>query len=313
MQVASFPGSRSARPHLDRIALVALVAAVMTGCRSVPEKEDVPLQPPPSFHLVFPPPTGKLFRQTIETSRTDGGDAKARTSQRTRVTETVRFDPIDAAAFRMTQQISEVVVDPKPEAPAAELLSLMTRFALEAELGRDGAFVRLLNPEDVTKAIRSGVTDPQLADFVSEQLSPEALEAQARREWEDRYGVLLGRPLQQGAVVDTVEQLTLGSGSTLAYGLERTVSGTRATRFGDALVFTIRCFGDAKTESRKLALEAFRARVPGAQLEPTATCEGEQVIAVTPFLPVTDRLHLEARPAGAPVAYDETVSTTTAE
>jgi hypothetical protein len=196
-----------------------------------------------------------------------------------------------------------------------KLARTLTRLTLKIRLTSDGVFVKLLNPDDAREALRAQQTADE-AEALSALLSPDAIEEQARKEWDSKYGGLFNRPLALGASSYSVQSVTLGGTRDVTYLLERTVKGTTQTEFGEALVLTLRCLGAADRATDPEAARLSLLESEGASLEPTVECTGEQVLARRPFLPVRSSLNLSAKPAewgGSALTLAKAVSATKLE
>jgi hypothetical protein len=172
------------------------------------------------------------------------------------------------------------------------LLQLVTGFPLRIQLAKDGAFVRLLNPEDAEAAVRRTFTRPEEAEAILRFFTPAAVEAQARREWSSRYGDLFGRNLTTGsswAAIDSVET----EGGTATFLLERKMEGTRPTPEGRVLVLHLSCPASpdkaANPDSARKAMES-----EGVEELSQIDCEGEQTVALDPFVPRSTVLELRS-------------------
>jgi hypothetical protein len=79
--------------------------------------------------------------------------------------------------------------------------------------------------------------------------------------------------------------------------LERTVQGTRDTKYGDALVLSLRCLDALPADAPEELTDAWETagRPP---LTPGVTCQGEQVVARGRFVPVSRELTVKATVAG---------------
>jgi hypothetical protein len=132
-----------------------------------------------------------------------------------------------------------------------------------------------------------------------EVLDVERVQERVRREWTAKYGGLYGRNLQLGQKLYALDAVVLPGaegGRELAYVLERTFSGTQLTDHGEALVFSLRCLGQVAPEA-PAELRALMAAPGVPPLEPSVSCEGEQVLARGTFVPVRSHLAVTVRPA----------------
>jgi hypothetical protein len=209
-----------------------------------------------------------------------------------------RWASAEQSGYRVKQSVREVKaqLDGKPvEDP---LLVLATRFPVELRVAGDGAFVELANREAVRTAVEAAFPDEVQRQQVLEFFTPEAVEEQARLEWEQKYGGLFGRPLEPSHPLYAVEATAVGP-LPLAYMLERRLTGTAKTALGEAVVLEQSCVQEAgKAVDAAAWTAAWEARGKPA-LDPSLECEGELVWAVSPFVPLSSRLTLKARPADA--------------
>ncbi|MFP2904537.1 hypothetical protein ACLESD_05670 [Pyxidicoccus sp. 3LFB2] len=173
---------------------------------------------------------------------------------------------------------------------------VLVRFTLRVRLAADGTFVKLVSPEAALEALRQVVPAGTDTAALERFFSPEVLEARTRREWEARYSGLFQRNLSEGQRIWSVDVLPVGD-VQVAYVLERTVQGTRDTKYGDALVLSLRCLDALPAEAPADLTEAWETAGKPA-LTPGVKCVGEQLVARGRFVPVSRELTVKATVAG---------------
>ncbi len=252
---------------LPRGAAAALcLGGLLAGCRT--GAPVVPVFRDAPIRMTFSAPAGQeLGERTVMQLQGAGLPSSTVTAQ----TRTA-FRPT-GEGFAVTQVTSRLEVNGE-----AALLPPPLRF----EVAADGAFIRLAPGPD-------GRVD-------------EIVEAKVRREWESDFQRLLGPDLN-GRVQRSVEAINTGTGP-LTFILERKLLGTTTTPFGDALAFGLSCRGALPTgEEADAELEAELLQRGQPPLEPSVVCEGMQVMARRPFLPVRTELSLKARLAGGELSF----------
>jgi hypothetical protein len=209
-----------------------------------------------------------------------------------------RWSSAEEGGYRVRQAVREVKAQVDGKQVEDPLLVLTTRFPVELRVAGDGAFVELINREAVRGAVEAAFPDEAQRREVLEFFTPEAVEEQARVEWEQRYGGLFGRPLESAHPLYTVEATAVGP-LPLAYVVERRLKGTAKTDLGEAVVLEQSCVQEAgKAVDGAAWTAAWEARGKPA-LDPSLQCDGELVWAISPFVPLSSRLTLRARPADA--------------
>jgi hypothetical protein len=286
------------------VLTLASLALLATACRGPvqagPSFTTLPLAPGERPQVVFLPPLGVPLVEETTTVRTEaaweGGNLAAPRTSRVEL-ETASTWRRGEEAWVVDQRVRSVkaTVDGKPvEDP---LLVLTTAFPVELRFASDGAFVELLNREAVGQAVEAAFPDAARRQAVLEFFTPEAVEEQARLDWDARHGGLFGRPLEVDHPLYAVEATAVGQ-LPLAYVLERRLRGTAETSWGKALVLEQRCVQEAaKAVDPAGWTAAWEARGKPA-LDPSLGCEGEQLFSIEPFVPLRSRLRLHARPAG---------------
>jgi hypothetical protein len=237
-------------------ASIALVVACKAAPRPFPDAESAPA----AIRVAFLPPDRTPIVERLSTTRVEGPDG-GREVETVHATLTSTFERA-GEGWLLTQRLSDVRAERGGSEVESPLLTLMTRFPIKLRLAKDGAFVRLANPEDAEAAIRATLPDPEQATVVLGYLTPEAIEREAKLEWNGKYGDLLGRDVVPGHAWYAWEVVPLAGGAKLGYVLER---------------------------------KLLQARDDPA-LEPTVACNGEQVIGLEPFVPRSIRLELNAAP-----------------
>lgn len=300
---------------MQRTVLTVAIAVTVTACKSGPEVKRGPafeVFPAARTEVAFKPPVGQLLRERNVTERTDtvaGVASKATVELRTDTTWTQ-----DGENFVLSQRASfvEAVQDGKKiDDPLAQLI---TKFPTKFSIAKDGTFVRFVNPEDARQAVLEAYPDPQQAIEVLSFFTPEAIEDQARIEWEQKFGGLFGRAIEATKPAYIVDGTAVGQVPVL-YVMERTFTGMAQTPYGEAAVFALRCVQKPEDAKDRAAYEKLMSERGSPALEPTATCEGRQVVARQKFVPVALELRLHARPVsdGAVIGELTLSRTTTAE
>lgn len=281
-------------PFFRTLSSVALAVAV-SGCKTAPTPgptgaSDIAVAATP-LRIAFVPPDGKLLQERSTTTRTEG-----EVTERIEATMTSRYDRLKEAGWALTQWVPKLEISRNGAKVESPLVELVTRFPVKVQLAVDGAFVRLMNPEDAEAAIQSTFPDPVQAATWLHFFSAEAIEQQSRREWESKYAGLFNRNLREGAKLYSLESLV--TGETPRYFLvERTLSGRTQSPFGEAAVFTLRCSGDAKALQQDEGVARLLKLWGDPELEPSVQCEGQQLIAISPFVPTRSWLRVTAKPS----------------
>lgn len=277
------------------LALVALFA-----CKSAPKPfPDDPSAPVPAVRIRFAPKDGTELRERLVNLRTERSSAGELQESVTFVMNS-RFERA-GEGWMLTQTVPEVSISVNGQKIESNLAQLVTKFPVQVRLAADGTFVRLLNDQQIVDVVRA-----ELPEDASEQLvsafSPEAIEEQTRKEWNDKYGELLGRELAEGSAWYTVESLLTTQGE-VTYVLEHAFSGTRTGEQGLEVVISHNCPTSPDKAKRADAMEAALQAKGNPALEPSITCAGQQVLAVDPFVPLSNTLEVRARgkePSGQP-------------
>jgi hypothetical protein len=268
---------------------------VVLGACTKPASSLVPeAGTPPPVRLEFRPPVDRAMTERVKSTRTvERGNS--RQSEEVEMATVTRFTPAESG-WQLAQTVTQARLT-RGGAPVSSVVGeVLARAPLKVRLASDGAFVKVLNPEEGLKALRQVVPAGQ-GGALEAFFAPEAVETRTRQEWEAKYGGLLQRNLSVGQHTWAVEGFSTGAGE-VSYVLERTVTGTELTDQGSALVVGLKCLGavpeDAPTELREALEEA-----GSPALSPGVTCEGEQVVARGYFVPMRRNLTVHAKVGGA--------------
>jgi hypothetical protein len=227
--------------------------------------------------------------ETVKSSLSRGAEAGA---QEVALTTDSRFTS-EQGGWRLTQGVTQAGTTRDGVPVETPVDAILLRLSMKVRLATDGTFVDLLNPEAVEAALHEVVPeDATGVEALERYFHPEAVEVRARREWEQKYGGLYGRGLEEGQKAWTVSTVTLGE-REVTYLLERTFTGTLLTEHGEAVTFALRCVGlpgegSAEAGPVRAVLEA----AGNPELSPGVQCEGEQVLGRGRFLPVRRSLTL---------------------
>lgn len=283
--------------RLIGVALLLLAAACQRRPPLVPQ-----VGAPLPVRLDFRPPVGRVLTETATTAReVVRGDARAEDA--VELTTETRFTPA-GGGWLMTQTVSKARLTRGGEPVATPVVDVLKRFPLQVRLAADGTFVEVVDEEAALKALHE-VVPSGWAEELERFFEPEALTRRTRSEWEAKYGGLLGRNLEVGQRTWAVGRLVVGA-EEVVYVLERTVTGTEPTLFGDALTLALRCL-DKLPEGEEAPSDPYAARGAPAELRevyeaagspaltPGVTCTGEQVVARGLFVPVQRGLTVKVK------------------
>lgn len=275
-------------PFLHPLLVVLLLAA----CKKAPYGGPVAVTPPPPqpLRIAFVPPDGKLLHERSITTRTEAG-----VTERVEATMTSRYDHQEGGGWVLTQWVPKLEVTRAGEPVKTPLIELVTRFPVKLELADDGAFVRLANPEDAAAAVESTFSEPQEAAKWASFFSPAAIEQQSHREWDSKYAGLFNRNLEEGEKLYALESVLAG-GEPRYYLVERTLAGRSQSAFGQTAVFNFRCTGNAAEVKDNDIAQRLIALWGNPPLETSVQCEGQQLVAISPFVPTRTWMRLTARP-----------------
>jgi hypothetical protein len=266
------------------------------------EGPQVPIKLPaasPILRVDFEPPAGKLLTERAVTSVVEtppGADPSQSRRRSAEAVFTTRYEPADSRTWVLTQSVSETTATLNGKPYLDKLARAMARLTLRIRLTSDGVFVRLLNPNDAREALRAQET-PEDAEALATLFGPDAIEEQARKEWDSKYFGLFNRTLNIGATFYSLQSFAVGRDREVTYLLERTVQGTTPSQFGEAVVLTLRCLGGADRATDPQAARLSVLESEQIRLEPTVECSGQQLLARRPFVPVKSWMKLSAQPA----------------
>jgi hypothetical protein len=294
-------------PGLFAALLLALVA-----CRAAPIEpqgqesgraaKPTPLAAGEHATLAFAPPPNRLL---VEQSRVTRAEAPVDGAAGTRHEETITaslecsFEVADGG-FTVLQRVSTLTVSRDGKTWEDPLVSLVTRFPMKLALSSAGEFRSLLNPEDAREAVKKTFLNPIERDTLLRYFTPEALETQARNEWNAKYLGTLGTELHQGSALYTAETIGMTTGQEVHYVMERRLVGTAPSPWGEALVFSVRCLAKKEEAQDQPALAKLLQDQPSLTPETTSRCEGQQIIAHAPFVPGRSWLSFRAIPEPKP-------------
>lgn len=177
--------------------VVVVVAVGLCACKSGPSSRAGPgfeVFPAARTEVPFQPPVGQVLRERNVTERVDTAgtvSSKATVELHTESSWTKEGD-----GFVLSQRVTLVNAVQDGQKVEDPLAQLVTKFPTKFAIANDGSFVRFVNPEDARKAVLDSFTDPQQAAHVLSFFTPEAIEDQARIEWEQKFGGLFGRAIE---------------------------------------------------------------------------------------------------------------------
>jgi hypothetical protein len=242
------------------------------------------------LRVEFQPPVDRVLTESVHGTRVVEAGGQTLREEAEVLTES-RFTPVEggwllAQAAPRSHRLRE------GQAVPSVVDAVLARFTLRVQLAADGTFVKLVGAESAQEALRQVVPADQDAGALERFFAPESLEARARREWEAKYGGLFQRNLVEGQRTWAVDGFAAGD-MDVTYLLERTVQGTRATEYGDALVLSLRCLDTVPKDAPKELVEVW-GEAGSPALTPGVSCQGEQVVARGRFVPVRRELKVNA-------------------
>jgi hypothetical protein len=249
----------------------------------------------PPVRLEFRPPVDRTLTERTQSTRAveRGGQRRTESVEMTTVT---RFTSAENG-WALTQTVPRAQLSQDGAPVVSPVDGLLTRSPLSIQLASDGAFVKVNNPGEALKVLQSSVPAGQRLASLETFLAPEAVETRARQEWEAKYGGLFQRNLAVGQHTWAVDRFPLPEGEAV-YLLERTVTGTRLTDQGEALVLSLRCLASVPEEAPPELQEVLQA-AGSPTLTPGVSCEGEQVVARGHFVPVSRSVTVRVQGAEA--------------
>jgi hypothetical protein len=295
---------------MTRSALLALLVA-SAGCKTSGSPTPEPpakvvaakLAPGATVQIDFAPPEAKTLTELWRVSRSEGPVGGATTHAET-VSSTLemRYER-SGDGWTLMQRIPAVTISRDGKVWDDPLLQFATKFSVKSKMSAGGEFSALLNPDDARQAVRATFHKEVEQETLLQMFTDDAQEGNARRQWNSRFAGLFGRPLKAGTALYTVDAVGLTTGQVVQYVMERTVEGTTSTDYGEALVLAVKCLSKAEEAAERSELERVLKEAGDVTLEPSARCDGQQIFARAPFVPVRSWLKVHAVPeqkAGSP-------------
>jgi hypothetical protein len=225
---------------------------------------------------------------TSSVQRSGGPESEAHEAELTTVTRFTR----EQGGWLLTQRVTRSHYTRDGEPVRTLVDEVLTRFPLRVRLSADGTYVGVEEPEAALTVLKqvapAGVDVTPLQRF----FAPDALDERTRGEWEVKYGGLYGRVLEPGQHSYVVGSVPLG-GREVTYLLERTVTGSLLSDYGEAMLFSLRCLPPPGDDAPEPVREALRL-AGNPEPTPGVECEGEQLLGRGRFLPVRRGLTLRA-------------------
>lgn len=269
----------------------AVLLVLVSACRQKPPSLVPARGEPPPVRLDFRPPVGRVLSETGTTTRTVTR-AGAQVAEEAEVHTETRYTPA-SGGWLMTQAVTRTALK-RGGAPVDTLAdAVLRRFTLQVKLAADGAFVDAVEPEAAQRVLHEVAPAGADVGALDAFFSPDAVEARARHEWEVKYVGLFRRNLVEGQRTWVVDRFPAGTGE-VAYVLERIVTGTEPSVYGDALALALRCL-DVVPEGAPAELREAWEAAGSPALTPGVTCEGSQVVARALFVPVRRSLTVRAK------------------
>lgn len=276
-----------------RVAMAVASLAVLFACKSAPKPFPEPTQVAAApVRADFKPPLAQEIVERSVTSRAEQVVGGSNVEESVTATLQSSFEKLEDG-YRLTQVMPEVIVVRNGQRVENPLVQFVTKLPIIVKLAPDGSFVELMNPQDVERVIRESFPQQQ-ADAILKYFASNALEAQARREWNAKYGAFLGRDVAPGFAWYAVESIATNVGQEVPFVLERKVRGVRQGERGRELVIDFACPTSPSTAANPDAMQATLEEQGGPALDPSLSCRGEQIVALDPFLPVSSTLEVTA-------------------
>jgi hypothetical protein len=272
-----------------------LLVLLTAGCKTPRSTFPPPGDSAPVVRLDFRPPEGTPLVEHLVSARGVRRGEAPEEEERVELESVTSFRR-EGRTWVLSQQVSRARSWRGGRALDTPVDDVVGAAPLELVLAPDGAFVRVAQPERWERALLALPLDAAVQARLRDYFAPEAVEARSRQEWEAKYAGLFQRNLVVGQRLYTLERQRAGE-REVGYVLERTLAGTEPSVWGPALVFHLRCLGKVD-EAAPLELRAALLGAPEAALEPSVECEGEQVVAGSPFVPVRSALTVSATVAG---------------
>src|SRR5262249_7201673 len=111
-----------------------------------------------AIFVTFHPPANKTLTEHSFTRRTEVHSFKSQSSQplveAVEVTMLSHYERADGGGWILTQQTRDLKVTRDGKPVENKLIALIESFPLKIQLSEDGAFVRLVNPDDAKRAVQ---------------------------------------------------------------------------------------------------------------------------------------------------------------
>ncbi len=248
----------------------------------------------------FHPPSNKTLTEHSVTRRTEVHNLQQQPGQSlveaVEATMLSRYERADGGGWILSQQTRDLKVTRDGNPVVNKLTALVQSFPLKIRVSDDGAFVRLANPDDAQRAVQQVFRSPAEAESISQFFTPLQIEERARKEWDAKYAGMFNHTLATASAFYLLDSFVTAEGSQITYLLERKVSGTAKTSFGEAVVLSIRCLTHLEADAGQEAVQKSVPELDPSLLEPSVECSGQEILARDPFLPVKSGVSVVATP-----------------
>jgi hypothetical protein len=207
-----------------------------------------------------------------------------------------RYERADGGGWILTQQTRDLKVTRDGKPVENKLIALVESFPLKIQISEDGAFVRLVNPGDAQRAVQQAFRSPNEAESVSQFFTPLQIEERARQEWDAKYAGVFNHALATTSAFYRVDSFDTAKGSEITYLLERKVSGTTKTSFGEALVLSLHCLANFEGDAGREVVQKSAPELDPSLLEPSVQCSGQEILSRDPFFPIRSAVSIIATP-----------------
>jgi hypothetical protein len=247
----------------------------------------------------FHPPSNKTLTEHSVTRRTEVRNRQQQPGQSlveaVEATMVSRYERADGG-WILSQQTRDLKVTRDGNPVVNKLTALVQSFPLKIRVSDDGAFVQLANPDDAQRAVQQVFRNPVEAESISQFFTPMQIEERARKEWDAKYAGMFNHTLATTSTFYLLDSFVTAEGSQITYLLERKVSGTAKTSFGEAVVLSIRCLTHLEADAGQEAVQNLVPELDPSLLEPSVECSGQELLARDPFLPVKSGVSVVATP-----------------
>lgn len=253
-----------------------------------------------SVLVPFHPPSNKTLIEHSVTRRTEVHTFQQQPTQSmveaVEATMLSRYERADGGGWILSQQTRDLKVTRDGRPVENKLTALVESFPLKIRVSDDGAFVRLANPDDAQRAVQRVFRSPTEAESISQFFDPLQIEERARREWDGKYAGMFNHTLATTSAFYLLDSFVTSEGSQITYLLERRVSGTAKTSFGEAVVLSIRCVTHFDADAGQEAIQRSVPELDPSLLDPSVECTGQEMLARDPFFPVRSAVSVVATP-----------------